>query len=81
MIKDLDELVCTNCGFCEDICPTDVFRHKNGKVYVAYPGDCYNCIACLCICPVEAVIFTPGVPKKFNGWARWEQVKAALSPK
>ena len=79
MIKSIDELVCRNCGLCEDICPMDVFRRKSGKVYIAYPGDCYNCMGCLYICPVEAIIFTPGLPQKFNSRLRWERIKAALN--
>jgi len=80
MIKEIDELLCINCGLCENICPTDVFRQKDGKVYIAYPDDCCHCMECLFICPNEAVVLVPGVPAKFNAKLRWEQIKQALSP-
>ena len=78
MIKEIDEVLCINCGLCENVCPTDVFRRKNGKIYIAYPDDCYNCMECLFICPTEAIVLAPGVPKKFDVRVRWEQVKETL---
>lgn len=81
MIKSINELVCINCGLCENICPTDVFRSERGKVYIAYQNDCCNCMQCLFICPVDAVILAMGVPKKFDASQRWKQVKKELGVK
>ena len=78
MIKEIDEVLCINCGLCENVCSTDVFRRKNHKIYIAYPDDCYNCMECLFICPTEAIVLAPGVPKKFDVRGRWEQVKETL---
>jgi len=46
MIENIDELLCIDCGLCIDICPTDVLRRSNGKVVIAYSGDCCNCARC-----------------------------------
>lgn len=81
MIKAIDQLSCLNCGLCDDVCPMDVFGRRNGKVYIAYMGDCCNCMGCLYICPVEAIVVTPGVPKKFSRTYRWELIKTALKVK
>ena len=79
MIKAIDEQSCIGCGLCEDVCPVDVLRRSNdGKVYIAYPEDCYFCWACISICPTDAIIYGPGVPKKLNRAHRWELIKAAL---
>ncbi len=80
MIKEIDQLLCINCGLCDNVCPTDVLRRIDEKVQIVYPDDCCHCMECLFICPTEAIVLTPEVPKKFNASLRWEQIKAALSP-
>jgi NAD-dependent dihydropyrimidine dehydrogenase PreA subunit len=79
VIQSINELLCVRCGLCEDVCPTDVFRCNNGKLYIAYPDDCCNCMECFFICPTEAVVLVPGVSEKFDLRLRWEQIKDALS--
>jgi NAD-dependent dihydropyrimidine dehydrogenase PreA subunit len=80
MIKNINELQCINCGLCEDVCPMDIFRRRDGKVYIAYPEDCCNCQRCLA-CPVDAIIFVSGVHKQFDTSIRWQQIKEALNIK
>lgn len=41
---------CTECGVCEEICPTQEAA-KNSK-----KGECYYCNRCLEICPVDAIV-------------------------
>ena len=77
-IIEVDTERCNRCGICVDMCPMDVYRRRNGKVYIAYQDDCCNCMACLNICAVDAVVFAPGAPKKFSRIYRWELVKEAL---
>jgi ferredoxin len=79
VIKNIDEVLCTGCGLCEDVCPTDIFRRKDNRMHIAYPADCCHCLQCLMVCPVDAVTFVPGVPKKFDSGQRWKQMKAALT--
>ena len=81
MIKAIDELLCISCGLCEDVCPTDIFRRSNEKVYIAYMKDCCDCQRCLSACPVDAIIFVPGVPKKYDTSLRWQQIKEELNIK
>ena len=78
MIKGIDKITCTNCGLCEDICTMDVFRKKRGKVYIAYPHDCCNCLQCMYICPVDAITVTTGVPKKYNINQEWSRIKEMI---
>ena len=79
MIATIDKLVCYRCGFCNDVCPNDVLRQRSdGMPYVAYRNDCNNCMTCASVCAVQAISFTPTIPKKFNPDVRWENVKAAL---
>lgn len=79
MIQSIDEGLCIQCGLCENVCQTDVFRRKDGKVYIMYPGDCVNCMDCFFICPTEAIVLTPGVPDKANVVLRWKRIKEALA--
>jgi NAD-dependent dihydropyrimidine dehydrogenase PreA subunit len=81
MIKEIDRLLCIDCGLCEYVCPTDVLRFTDGKVHIVYPDDCCNCMECIFICPTDAVILTPEVPQKFNARLRWKQIKEALTPR
>jgi NAD-dependent dihydropyrimidine dehydrogenase PreA subunit len=80
MIKGIDKILCINCGLCEDICPTDVFRRKNRKIYIAYQDDCCNCMDCFFVCPTEAITLAAGVPRKFDVRLRWKQIKEGLYP-
>jgi ferredoxin len=81
MIKNINASLCINCGLCEDSCPTDIFRRDQGQVYVAYVEDCCDCGRCLSVCPVDAVVFIPGVPKKYDTIQRWKQIKQELNMK
>jgi adenylylsulfate reductase subunit B len=49
---------CTGCGFCIDICPSDVFRDpttSGNPPQVTYPDECWHCGACIFECPAEAI--------------------------
>ena len=45
--------VCTGCGQCAKLCPTNNIMIQNGKP--VWGGDCTHCMACICRCPVEAI--------------------------
>jgi hypothetical protein len=36
---------------------------------------------CLYVCPTDAIIFGPGIPKKFDIRLRWQQIKEDLDVK
>jgi 2-oxoglutarate ferredoxin oxidoreductase subunit delta len=55
---DLAEEMCKACGFCLNICPTDVFAWRQGAnrlgwvpMYVAREANCVGCMLCYQICP------------------------------
>jgi len=79
VIEKVDEILCINCGLCENICPTDVLRRDGKKIHIAYPDDCCSCMECLSICPMDAVILNGKIPRKFDSRLRWEQIKEGLS--
>ena len=79
MIERIEEGLCIQCGLCENICQTDVFRRNDGKLYIAYPDDCMNCMDCMFICPADAIVLTTGVPEKSNVSLRWKRIKEAIT--
>ena len=56
--------VCTGCGKCVEICPSDVFwGSKKGEVpIIAYPNECWHESACVMDCPVEAITLRIPLP-------------------
>lgn len=56
--------ICTGCGKCVEICPSDVFwGSKKGEVpIVAYPDECWHESACVMDCPVEAITLRIPLP-------------------
>ncbi len=65
MIAALIPDLCTGCGQCAAVCPTDVF-----DLTVAEPGpampviaridDCQTCFICELYCPADAIYVDPG---------------------
>jgi adenylylsulfate reductase subunit B len=49
--------LCTGCGKCIEVCPSDVFfGSKEGEVpVVSYPEECWHECACSIDCPVGAI--------------------------
>jgi Fe-S-cluster-containing hydrogenase component 2 len=48
--------VCTQCGECAAVCPTDAIKQKpTGEYFVDYP-ECILCEECVPVCP-ESVMF------------------------
>ena len=44
---------CTNCGWCEKICPLSNIRQKDG--HIIWLHRCTHCMACICGCPNKAI--------------------------
>lgn len=57
----LDEIRCTGCALCEQVCPHRVFAVGNGKAKILDRDLCMECGACAMNCPEEAISVTPGV--------------------
>ena len=78
MIRAIDTLACTGCTLCEKVCPVDLFRLADGRMTLAYPGDCCNCLQCRYVCPVDAISFTPAEPEKLDMSGEWETIKQLM---
>jgi adenylylsulfate reductase subunit B len=60
MTVRIDYKLCNGCpkraeGFCEEICPGDLFFIENGKAVLREPADCWDCFACVKACPRSAL--------------------------
>lgn len=55
----LDEEACRGAGFCETVCPKDVFEvDRNARMATLPKADgCVQCGACLVQCPFDALFF------------------------
>ena len=54
----IDYSLCTGCGTCYEVCPTDIFSFDDEAklVTVEYPEECWYCGACIYDCPVKGAI-------------------------
>lgn len=58
---ELNEIKCTGCGMCLDVCPHNVFK-MNGKSALIVDRDaCMECGACSQNCPAGALRVQSGV--------------------
>lgn len=78
MIKGIDSILCINCGLCEKVCQMDVFRAADNTMTLAYQQDCCNCLECKYVCPVDAISFVLGEPRKYNMTGEWLQMKTLM---
>ncbi len=44
---------CISCGKCEKICPLNNIKIIDGKP--SWGKNCTHCMACICLCPTEAI--------------------------
>ena len=52
----IDYEKCINCKVCYERCSEGLYGlNENGKVFVAYPDECWLCGACQMDCPVQAI--------------------------
>ncbi len=58
-IAEINNLKCTNCGRCANICRFNAIEYIN-NTYVINPMHCEGCGYCYEICPKEAIILNPG---------------------
>jgi len=67
-VEKIDLHKCDGCALCIESCAADVLRlnSETGKVYVAYPEDCFSCSLCANDCPREAiqVSFVTHIPRE-----------------
>jgi formate hydrogenlyase subunit 6/NADH:ubiquinone oxidoreductase subunit I len=51
----LDEVRCTGCGLCPEVCPTACLEMAGPTPWLPRPADCVSCSLCVWICPAEAL--------------------------
>jgi formate hydrogenlyase subunit 6/NADH:ubiquinone oxidoreductase subunit I len=51
----LDETLCTGCGWCPEVCPTQCLEMGNHRPWLPRPLDCISCGLCVLICPARAL--------------------------
>jgi NAD-dependent dihydropyrimidine dehydrogenase PreA subunit len=56
---ELDEERCKGAGFCETVCPKDVFQvdHHRKLAFLPRADECVQCGACIVQCPFDALFF------------------------
>jgi NAD-dependent dihydropyrimidine dehydrogenase PreA subunit len=56
---ELDPQRCKGAGFCEKVCPVNVFRvdHNQRRAFLPGAGQCVQCGACIVQCPFDALHF------------------------
>jgi MinD superfamily P-loop ATPase len=55
----LDETLCTGCGDCVAVCPTDCLEMLGPLPWLPRPESCVCCAVCVHICPVLALRLEP----------------------
>mgnify|MGYP000348259482 CR=1 FL=1 len=53
MTAKVNEEKCVGCGSCENVCPVEAIKLKDGKAKIS--DNCVECGACVGECPVEAI--------------------------
>ncbi|MBE2223729.1 MAG: 4Fe-4S binding protein [Anaerolineae bacterium] len=54
-IPQIDKELCTGCGDCIVICPTDALELVSGVALLIAPSACNYCADCETTCPVDAI--------------------------
>ncbi len=52
---------CGGCGFCENFCPEDIIKIKNGKA-TWIKDTCSLCMGCLNLCPYTSITYDGNRP-------------------
>jgi MinD superfamily P-loop ATPase len=51
----VDETLCTGCGDCPQVCPTDCLAMSGPIPWLPRPAHCISCSLCVWICPAGAL--------------------------
>jgi len=55
----VDETLCTGCGDCPQVCPTNCLEMRGHIPWLPRPAHCISCSLCVLICPVGALRLMP----------------------
>jgi ferredoxin len=51
----VDETLCTACGLCPAVCPTDCLAMDAYLPWLPRPAHCVSCGLCVAVCPAGAL--------------------------
>ena len=51
----VDAVLCTGCGWCVEVCPTQCLSMGKHLPRLPRPLDCVSCSLCVLICPANAL--------------------------
>ncbi len=74
----LDQIACTGCGRCVEVCPHQVFALSGKWAHIIDPDDCMECGACAMNCAAAAITVDAGVgcaTGLINEWLRELRVR------
>lgn len=49
--------VCTQCGVCEDVCPTGAIKKRSDGILFIDEAECIGCGVCIDACPEQVIRF------------------------
>ena len=55
LLPEIDLRLCTLCGDCVTVCPTECLSIGQEREVVLVPQACINCAVCEAVCPVRAI--------------------------
>ena len=64
-VSEIDTDLCTGCGTCVDLCPTDAITLNAEDVAERDANACLGCGVCARFCPEEAISLKEGLRKVF----------------
>lgn len=54
----LDDALCTGCGWCAAVCPTECLEMDGPLPWLPRPAECVSCTLCAIVCPAQALHMT-----------------------
>lgn len=51
----VDDALCTGCGWCVAVCPTECLASGAHVPWLPRPLDCVSCALCMLVCPADAI--------------------------
>jgi ferredoxin len=54
-IPEINLLLCTECGSCIELCPTEAVTMGPEGPIISRPADCTYCAECDAVCPEGAI--------------------------
>lgn len=72
---------CQDCRYteCVTVCPVACFHGDDRMVYID-PVACILCLACVPVCPVEAIYDEIDLPAEWSQWVAINAERAAALP-